>query len=122
MTHRPRATCDEHALTRDTAIDGDGVIRGERGYSEAGSRSEVGSRRKRHRLGCRNYDVFRRRTVRTTPCGIPQPDALAESRSVDATAHPVDHAGSVAMRHDPWKRQHLRAHSGARLDVHRIDP
>src|SRR5439155_10959231 len=104
-----------------TSLHRDSVISGKRRNAQTRTHSEIDSLRKWHRLHRRQDNVFRRRAESPAPRGIPHPHVLADARPSNIIADLIDHARTIAMRHDPRKRQGLVAKAGARFYVGGID-
>jgi len=71
--------------------------------AHAGAHLKIGLLGQRDRLVRRHGGVLGAGAKGPAQSSFIDPDTLANTRSVHARAHRVDHAGTVLVRHDAWE-------------------
>lgn len=108
MPNRTRAAGDQDTLSCHATIRQHRMRRRQRGNSEASADHIRHVVREWHGLLLGQNDKCRRRSVRATPCGVPQPHALTDAGWIHSSPGSVDNAHAVAVRND-LRKWHGRA-------------
>jgi hypothetical protein len=95
----------------------DGAMGGDAGDSEACALFERNLRRKRYGVPRRDYGILRRCPKRPVALSAEAPHPLSDTRSWNASTHPIDNPSTVAVGYHPGKRNPTAKGVLAFLDV-----